>query len=68
MKVRSVGEIETDFKEVLENEDVYALSQWYARGPDSLGKSEQFDEKKYLQRAIRNAKDVGRILDAIHEI
>lgn len=68
MKVREIEEIEADFKEVFENKDVYALSQWYARGPEPLGKPEPFNEKEYLRRAMEDAKAIPKILEAIDGI
>lgn len=68
MKVREIKEIEKEFADVFNDPEVYALSQWYAKGPESLGNPEPFDEKKYLQRALENAKDIGKIIEAIDGI
>lgn len=68
MRVRSIKEINKEFADVFNNSEVYALSQWYARGPEPLGNPEPFDEKKHLQRASENTKGIGKIIDAIDGI
>tara|TARA_B100000315_G_C14299600_1_gene461221 strand:+ start:34 stop:264 length:231 start_codon:yes stop_codon:yes gene_type:complete len=60
MYQRSIEEIREKYKDVLENEAVYAISHWVDRCPcgaeDDGGKQEPFDVDKYLERARINAE------------
>ncbi len=80
MGLLRLAELYHDFKDVLENDDLYAIASWYERGPTPLGNarplteqeiregSDGITEGELLKNAMKNADAIPHILEAINGI
>ena len=61
MRVRSIQEIREINKDLLGDERVKRMCEWYRTGPSPLVETEPlFDSAKYLERCSKNASYINR--------